>query len=127
MLNYTTIEDCQNFQGVGFVVQYNFTGLHTGPLYQSLADQALARYASNDPAIVIKTTIAPLPITQLETSFGQAEDAFLAWFLVSLSILLPGIVLLFGLFLNNSCFFLFQMVLSFPFIAGSFAVFVSSF
>ena len=83
MLNYTSLDDCDNFQGIGFVLQYNFTGLHTAPTFQSLADQALARHATNDPTITIKTTIAPLPITEIEKSFGQSEDAFLAWFLVS--------------------------------------------
>jgi hypothetical protein len=83
LLNYTSLDDCANFQGIGFVLQYNFTGLHTAPTFQSLADQALARYATNDPTITITTTIAPLPITVVEKSFGQSEDAFLAWFLVS--------------------------------------------
>ena len=73
----------ENFQGIGYVVQYNFTGLHTAPLFQSLADQALARYATGNRDITITTTIAPLPITKIEQSFGEAEDAFLAWFLVS--------------------------------------------
>ena len=88
-LNYTSLDDCQNFQGVGYVVQYNFTGLHTSPTYQALADQAIARYATNDPTITIKATIAPLPITQIEKSFGQSEDAFLSWFLVSQSRSVP--------------------------------------
>lgn len=83
-LNYTSVEDCANFQGIGYVIQYNFTGLHTGPLFQTLADQALARYATNNPNIVITTTIAPLRITRIEKGFGQAEDATLAWILVSL-------------------------------------------
>ena len=87
-LNYTTVADCDNFQGVGYVIQYNFTGLHTGPLFQALADQALARYATANKDITITTTIAPLPITKIEQSYGEGEDALLAWVLVSRSIAL---------------------------------------
>lgn len=81
-LNYTTAEDCDRFRGLGYVIQYNFTGLHTSPLYQTLADQALVRYATNNPEFTITTTIAPLPITKSEEGYGQAEDVFLVWLLV---------------------------------------------
>ena len=79
------------------MLQANFTALHVSPLYQSLADQALVRYALNNPDFTITTTIAPLPITKAEEGFGQAEDVIFVWFLV---------------------------VLGFPFITGAFASFV---
>jgi ATP-binding cassette, subfamily A (ABC1), member 3 len=79
------------------VINYNFTAVHVTPLYQALADQAIIREAMNDDAYTISATIHPLPITAREDSYGQAEDAFLAWFL---------------------------LVLSFPFIAGTFGTFI---
>ena len=79
------------------MINYNFTAVHVTPLYQSLADQAIIREALNDDAYTISATIHPLPITAREESYGQAEDAFLAWFL---------------------------LVLSFPFIAGTFGTFI---
>lgn len=96
-LNYTSADDCLDFGGVGYVIQYNFTALHVAPLYQALADEALVREALGNPDFSVECTIAPLPITKNEESFGEAEDAFNAWFLV---------------------------VLSFPFIGGAFASFV---
>jgi ATP-binding cassette, subfamily A (ABC1), member 3 len=81
-LNYTSEEDCLRFRGYGYVIQYNFTGLHVGPLFQSVADQALLRYATNDKEITISTTIAPLPITQAEERYGAAEDLVLVWFMI---------------------------------------------
>jgi ATP-binding cassette, subfamily A (ABC1), member 3 len=98
VLNYTSEESCSSLRdGYGYVVQYNHTGLHGAPLYQTLADQALIRSALNNPAIAITTRIAPLPITEIEEGLGDAEDTFTAWFLV---------------------------MLSFPFIAGAYASFV---
>lgn len=67
------------------------------PLLQSIADEALIRYAINESDFHIHVTIAPLPITKVEKGFGKAEDAFSAWFLV---------------------------VISFPFISGAFASFI---
>jgi ATP-binding cassette, subfamily A (ABC1), member 3 len=81
-LDYTTEEDCLRFRGYGYVIQYNFTGLHVGPLFQSVADQALLRYATGNREITISTTIAPLPITQVEEGFGAAEDLVLVWFMI---------------------------------------------
>jgi ABC-2 family transporter protein len=81
-LNYTTEADCLRFRGYGYVIQYNFTGLHVGPLFQSVADQALLRYATNKREITISTTIAPLPITQVEEGYGSAEDLVLVWFMI---------------------------------------------
>jgi hypothetical protein len=95
--NYTSIENCNDYQGIGYVVQYNYTALHVAPLYQSLADEALVREALDASDFEIKCTIAPLPITKKESQYGKAEDAFSAWFLV---------------------------VLSFPFISGAFASFI---
>lgn len=66
-------------------------------LYQSLGDEALVREALFDNNFTISPIIHPLPRTAVEESYGAAEDAFTAWFLV---------------------------VLSFPFISGSFATFV---
>jgi ATP-binding cassette, subfamily A (ABC1), member 3 len=95
--NYSTAEACSLLGGVGYVIQYNYTALHVSPMYQVLADEALAREAINNDDITIQLTIDPLPITQHEASLGAAQDATTAWFLV---------------------------VLSFPFIAGAFATFV---
>lgn len=95
--NYTTSEVCDDYQGIGYVIQYNYSALHVAPLYQSLADEALVREALDFPDFDIRCTIAPLPITKKEESYGKSEDAFSAWFLV---------------------------VLSFPFISGAFASFI---
>lgn len=62
-----------------------------------MADEALARLGTNNEDFNIQCTIAPLPQTKVEEGFGEGEDAFSAWFLV---------------------------VLSFPFISGSFASFI---
>jgi hypothetical protein len=81
-LNYTTEQDCARFKGVGYLIQYNFTGIHSAPLFQALADQALVRYATNKNDFTISATIAPLPITKREAGQGNAVDFFTAWFLV---------------------------------------------
>jgi ATP-binding cassette, subfamily A (ABC1), member 3 len=96
-LNYSSPSDCSRFKGYEYVIQYNFTAIHVAPLFQSFADQALVRYATGNPSVTISTTIAPLPITKPEESFGAAEDLTLVWFLI---------------------------MLVFPFIGGSFASFV---
>jgi hypothetical protein len=83
---YVSERDCERLRGVGFLIQYNFTGLHTAPLFQALADQALIRYATNKPDFVIKTSISPLPTTDIEDSFGRGEDSVMIWFLVSFPI-----------------------------------------
>jgi hypothetical protein len=67
--------------GYGLVVQYNYTALHAAPLFQSLADEALVRFALNESSFTVECTIAPLPLTKVEVSYGKAEDAFMAWFL----------------------------------------------
>ena len=97
--NYTTIEQCLRFGGIGYVIQYNYTALHVAPLLQVLADEAITREALNNPTFNIKCTLDPLPVTLTEESYGKAEDTFLAWFLI---------------------------VVSFPFIAGAFGTFVVS-
>lgn len=96
-LNYFNASFCEYLQGIGYVVNYNFTSIHASPLYQALADQAILREALDDNAYTITATIHPLPITARENSFGKAEDAFFAWFL---------------------------LVFSFPFIAGTFGSFI---
>mmetsp|Transcript_43481 Transcript_43481/g.48976 ORF Transcript_43481/g.48976 Transcript_43481/m.48976 type:complete len:2055 (-) Transcript_43481:245-6409(-) len=95
--NYTTEADCLARAGIGYVIQYNYTAIHAAPLYQMLADEAIVREAIGDNEFKIQTVIHPLPITTVEDSFGEAENAFTAWFLI---------------------------ILSFPFISGSFATFV---
>jgi hypothetical protein len=77
--NYTTQANCIEFDGIGYVIQYNFTALHVAPLYQTLADQALVREATGNPDFKIQTIIHPLPITEVEKSIGAADDAFTAW------------------------------------------------
>ena len=88
---------CESYGGVGYVVNYNYTALHASLIYQALADEALMREAMNDDELTISATVHPLPLTDAEISFGKSESAFTAWFLV---------------------------VLSFPFIAGTFATFI---
>jgi ATP-binding cassette subfamily A (ABC1) protein 1 len=95
--NYSSSIDCVNFGGYGYVVQYNFTALHSSPLFQSLADEALLQEALDSSDVNIGCTIDPLPITNAENNLRDADDAFSAWFLV---------------------------ILSFPFIAGAFATFI---
>jgi hypothetical protein len=62
-----------------------------------LADEAIVREAIGENEFKIQTVIHPLPTTAAEDSIGEADDAFTAWFLI---------------------------ILSFPFISGSFATFV---
>lgn len=97
--NYTSIEQCVDYAGIGYIVNYNFTSLHSSLLYQAIADEAILRDSHNDPDYQISTSVWPLPITRVEESYNLAQDSFSAWFLV---------------------------VLSFPFIAGSFATFIVS-
>jgi hypothetical protein len=82
LVNYSS--DCARFGGVGYVIQYNFTALHSSLLYENLANEALVRYATNKPDFEVETTIAPLPITAVESNIGASDDALFAWFLVSL-------------------------------------------
>ena len=95
--DYSDASICERFRGYGYVVSYNFTSLHSSLLYQSLGDEALVREALADPEITISPVIYPLPVTASEASLVQAADSFAVWFLV---------------------------VLSFPFIAGTFGTFV---
>jgi ATP-binding cassette subfamily A (ABC1) protein 3 len=94
---YLDSSECLNYRGIGYIVRYNYTALHAAPLYQSLADEAIIREFKNSDDFKIKVTIHPLPLTKSESSLGDAEDGFTAWFLI---------------------------ILSFPFITGSFATFV---
>jgi hypothetical protein len=71
--------DCDRFKGIGFVVDTNFTALHGSLLYQSIADEAIIREALDDDSFGISATIHPLPLTDVENSFSQAEDSFSAW------------------------------------------------
>ena len=96
-VNYSRVEDCQHHAGLGFIIQYNFSVLHSAPLYQAIADEAIVRHVTNNQNFSIETSIAPLPNTIRESKASKADDAFTAWFLV---------------------------VLSFPFISGAFATFV---
>lgn len=98
-VSYNNVPSCDDFGGVGVVIQYNYTALHAAPLYQTLADEALARQALSSDNFTVGCTIDPLPFTAVEVKVSQSQDAFPAWFLV---------------------------VLSFPFIAGAFATFVVS-
>jgi ATP-binding cassette subfamily A (ABC1) protein 3 len=96
-VDYLSDSECENYAGIGYVIQYNFSAIHGTPLYQNLADQAILREALDDDNLKIKTTIHPLPQTSTEANLGEAGDAFSSWFLI---------------------------ILSFPFITGSFATFV---
>ena len=88
---------CEKYGGVGYVINYNYTALHASLIYQALADEALMKEATNDGNLKISATVHPLPLTDAEVAFGKGENASNAWFL---------------------------MVLSFPFIAGTFATFI---
>lgn len=91
------VEDCPRYTGLGYLIQYNFTAYHVAPTYMSVATEGIARSALGDNDFTIKSTIHPLPLTFFEQSVIETEDAFTAWFL---------------------------LVLSFPFIAGSFGTFI---
>jgi ATP-binding cassette subfamily A (ABC1) protein 3 len=95
--NKTGGENCDYFRGLGYVVSTNFTGLHSSLIYQSLADEAIIRKSTADKTFKISPTIHPLPLTQKEDNYSQAENSFSAWFL---------------------------LCLSFPFITGAYATFV---
>ena len=90
-------EYCEKYGGVGYVVNYNYTALHSSLIFQALADESLMREATKDDELTISASVHPLPLTKAEVSLIKAEDAFNAWFLV---------------------------VLSFPFIAGTFGTFI---
>jgi ATP-binding cassette, subfamily A (ABC1), member 3 len=90
-------EYCEKYGGVGYVVNYNYTALHSSLIFQALADELLMKEATKDDDLTISANVHPLPLTKAEVNLGKAEDAFNAWFLV---------------------------VLSFPFIAGTFATFI---
>jgi hypothetical protein len=66
-------------------LQYNFTALHVAPTFQALATEGLVRDALNDNEYTVASTIYPLPLTSIEASLIESEDAFTAWFLVCLS------------------------------------------
>jgi hypothetical protein len=79
-LNYS---DCSKFGGVGYVIQYNYTALHSALLYESLANEALVRHATSNKKFKVETTIHPFPITAAEKRISAGENAFVTWFLVS--------------------------------------------
>ena len=99
--DYTSEEACEKLAGVGYLIQYNFTALHSSPLFQALVDQVLVNQyraeTGETSEVKVEASIHPLPITKVEVGYTEAQDATSAWILV---------------------------VLSFPFIAGSFASFV---
>lgn len=90
-------ELCSRFFGQGYVVATNFTAPHASLLYQGLVDETIIRVSKNDDAYSIKVNIHPMPVTKLENDFADAESSFSAWF---------------------------YLVLSFPFISGTFATFI---
>jgi ATP-binding cassette, subfamily A (ABC1), member 3 len=84
--SYTSPADCEKYgEGIGYVIQYNFTALHVAPLFQALADEAIVRQATNNDIFEIKLTIAPLPLTSYESGLGEAEDSLFLFVLVILS------------------------------------------
>jgi ATP-binding cassette, subfamily A (ABC1), member 3 len=95
--NYTSSTNCEDFGGIGYIVQYNFTALHVAPLFQALADEAIVRQATNNDQFEIRVTIAPLPLTSYETGLGDAEDSTFLFVLVMLSF--PMIAGTFGAFI----------------------------
>ena len=95
--SYLNTSECSNYGGIGYIIRYNYTMIHAAPLFQSLADEAIVREATNDDEFRIRTTIHPLPLTAVENELRESADAFSSWFLVTLG---------------------------FPFILGAFATFV---
>jgi hypothetical protein len=95
--DYMTLNECESFLGLGYLISYNFTALHVSPTFQVLATQALAREAMKTNDFHIDCVLDPLPITLQERGFSDEDRAFNAWYLV---------------------------VLGFPFVAGAFATFV---
>ena len=69
--DFTTMERCLGFTGIGYVIQYNYTALHVAPLLQVLADEAIAREALNNSYFNIECTLDPLPVTSQEESYGH--------------------------------------------------------
>jgi ATP-binding cassette subfamily A (ABC1) protein 3 len=95
--DYVSANDCAYYGGLGYLIRYNFTALHAAPIFQAVADEAIIREALDDNNFRIKPIIHPLPLTKIEDGVAGGDDAGMAWFLI---------------------------VLSFPFITGSFATFV---
>ena len=103
--SYTNLRNaslqCSSVNGLGYLVAYNFTGIHSSLLYTAIADESILRSASssfaNKVSPSIKVTLDPLPITAFEAEYAEGEDAFFTWF---------------------------TLVFAFPFITGSFAIFV---
>jgi len=93
---FTEDFDCSRFAGLGMVISTNFTAPHASLLYQALADEAIMKTALGEE-YVIQPAIKPLPFTYTEDGYAKAQDAFTAWF---------------------------YLVLSFPFITGTFATFI---
>lgn len=88
--------DCSRFLGLGLMISTNFTAPHAAIMYQALADEAIVR-AGTGINYNIKATIDPLPYTDVEEGIRKSADAFSIWF---------------------------YLVLSFPFITGTFATFI---
>ena len=95
--DYMSLEDCDSFAGLGYVISYNYTAYHVSPTFQVLATQSLAREAKKTNDFHIDCVLDPLPITRQEMGFSDEDKAFNAWYLV---------------------------VLGFPFVAGAYAMFV---
>ena len=81
---YRTKEQCENYEGISYVVSTNFTSLHGPLLYQAIADEALINEVVAEE-VSISVTIHPLPVTFVEATFADAENAFTAWFVIIFS------------------------------------------
>lgn len=98
--DYLADSECALYgTGIGYTIAYNFTAIHVSPLYQALADEGIVREAIGSNTFRVSATIAPMKITKRESDYAEAIDAFNLWFLI---------------------------VLSFPFIMGTFATFIVS-
>lgn len=98
--DYLADSECALYgTGIGYTIAYNFTAIHASPLYQALADEGIVREAIGSNTFRVSATIAPMKITKRESDYAEAIDAFNLWFLI---------------------------VLSFPFIMGTFATFIVS-
>jgi len=54
------------------------------PLFQMLTDESIIRHALQNMNVKLSAIIHPLPITAREEGYGEADDAFVLWFLIVL-------------------------------------------
>jgi hypothetical protein len=73
---------CGRFDGIGYVLHYNFTAVHGVLMLENIATTAMSRFGANNAQLNIHTKISPLPISRLEEDLIHGEHAMIAWLLV---------------------------------------------